>query len=240
MPSIRASAVAPCATAIGAALLLLAGCASSRLSSQPPPGERLAGDWKLDRAHSEELGKAIAQLRAQSAKARHHNPDTQQQPSQSYGRGRRGAGGQQGGQGASPAGGEGGESEFGPGPMPSVSPVDELMSNLPRGDYLRITIGNSGFTVTSGDSSNEYTPGLETEISAEQGDAQQISGWKGDAYVIDTTPQLGPEIIERFELTKDGELALTLQLSGKKIHFTLTRLYERSTHVAPLAPPTTN
>lgn len=243
MPSIRASAVAPGATAIGAALLLLAGCASSRLSSQAPPGERLAGDWKLDRARSDELGNAIAQLRAQSAKAHHRKPDTQQQDAENYGRRRGGERGQQGGssgQGASSGGGEGGGVEFGPGPMPSVSPVDELMASLPRGDYLRITVSDSAFTVISGDSSNEYTPGLESEISAEQGDAQQISGWKDAAYVIDTTPQWGPEIIERFELTKDGELALTLQLSGKNIHFTLTRLYERSTHVAPLAPPTTN
>jgi hypothetical protein len=245
MPSNRASAVALGATAIGAALLCLVGCASSRLSSQTPPDERLAGDWQLDRARSDDLGNAIAQLRAQIAKAHRGREDHGQQPSfGSYGRRHgRGGGAQQGGssgQDGSLAGGEGGGQELGPGSMPSVSPVDELMSNVPRGDYLRITVSHSAFTVISGDSSNEYTPGLESEISAEQGDAQQISGWKDAAYVIDTTPQWGPEIIQRFELTKDGKLAMTLRLSGKKIHFILTRIYDRSTHVAPLAPPTTN
>jgi hypothetical protein len=114
------------------------------------------------------------------------------------------------------------------------------MSNVPGGDYLKITVSDTTFTVTSGDSSNQYTPGLESEISAEQGDAQQISGWKGTAYVIDTTPQLGPEIIQSFDLTKDGRLAMTLRLSGGNTRFTFRRIYDRTTHVAPLTPPTTN
>ncbi|HJS89689.1 MAG TPA: hypothetical protein VJ738_06950 [Steroidobacteraceae bacterium] len=244
MPSIRASAATSCAPAIGAALALLAGCASSRLSSQPAPAEHLAGDWKLDVAHSDDLGKSVEELRAQVAKARHSRAE-EQQDVESYRRqrsGGSGADGQEGGrsdEGDSLSGG-GGEQELGPGPMPGVSPVGELMSNVPRGDYLRISVSSNAFTVISGDSSNQYTPGLESEISAEQGDAQQISGWKGTAYVIDTRPQLGPEIIQTFDLTKDGKLAMTMRLSGGGIHFTFARLYDRTTRVAPLAPPTTN
>lgn len=244
MPSIRASAATSCAPAIGAALALLAGCASSRLSSQPAPAEHLAGDWKLDVAHSDDLGKAVEELRAQVAKVRHSRRAEEQQDVQSYERrrtGGRGSDGQEGGsdEGGSLSGG-GGEQELGPGPMPGVSPVAELMSNVPRGDYLRISVSANAFTVVSGDSSNQYTPGLESEISAEQGDAQQISGWKGTAYVIDTKPQLGPEITQTFDLTKDGKLAMTMRLSGGGIHFTFARLYDRTTRVAPLAPPTTN
>jgi len=247
MPSSRASAIAVCATAVGAAIAALAGCASSRLSADLPPGEHLAGDWKLDAAGSDDLDKAIEQLRAQSAKAHRHKGGEQQQQQQqgigTYGGRRRGggeSGGQQGGeseQGESLPGGGGGQ---GFGPMPRVSPVDELMSNVPPGDYLRIAVSSGAFTVTSGDSSDQYTPGLLSEISAEQGDAQQISGWKGAAYVIDTTPQYGPEIIQSFDLTKDGRLALVLRLKGGGIDYTFTRLYDRTTRVSPLAPPTVN
>lgn len=201
MPSRRASTIACCATALGAALAALTGCASGGFSSGAPPGEHLAGDWKLDPARSDDLGQAVAELRAQSARA--HHPV------------------------------RGGE-------IPRASAVDELMTNLPRGDYLKIAVSTEAFTVTSGDASAQYTPGLESEISAQQGDAQQISGWKGAAYVIDTKPQFGPEIIQTFALTKDGRLSLTVRLSGGGTQFTFNRLYERTTRVAPLAPPTTN
>ncbi|MGA7540165.1 MAG: hypothetical protein WBW93_15525 [Steroidobacteraceae bacterium] len=245
MPSLRASAIALCVTAIGAAIAALGGCALSRLSSEAPPGERLAGDWKLDLAGSDDLGKAIEALRAQSAKAHRKHGSTQPQGSGTgYGGRRRTGGGESGGQeggqsdqGEGPAGG-GGTQAFGP--MPRVSPVDELMSNVPQGDYLRIAVSASAFTVTSGDSSNQYAPGLLSEISAEQGDAQQISGWKDAAYVIDTTPQWGAEIIQSFDLTKDGRLAMVVRLKGGGINYTFTRLYDRTTRMAPLAPPTVN
>ena len=226
MRSMRVSAVATCATALGVALL--SACASTRLASEPPPGERLAGDWKLDVARGDDLGRAVEQLRALVAKAHHGRGGAQPQ----------GVGGypEEGPVGGAPGSGQ----AFSTGPIPRVSPVEELMSDVPEGDYLRIVVTPSSFTVTSGESSNQYTPGLESEISAEHGDAQQISGWKGSAYVIDTTPQLGPEITQSFDLTKDGRLTVTLRLDGNGIRFTFTRVYDRTTHVAPLAPPTTN
>jgi hypothetical protein len=118
--------------------------------------------------------------------------------------------------------------------------VDELMSNVPRGDYLGIKVSSSSFTVISGDSTDEYTPGVESDISAVQGDAQQFTGWKGTDYVIDTKPELGAEIIQTFSLTKDATLSMTVRLSGNGIHFTYTRIYDRTTGVTPLAPPTIN
>ncbi len=255
MQRIRASVFPLYATCVGVALgAALTGCASSRLSSELPPGVHLAGDWKLDAAHSDDLGKAIQELGQQSRKARHEM--RQQQASGSTGetegpgsgRGHRHAGpGQQGGQqtgdageGDTGSGPQGGGPGMGMGPMPHLSPVDELMSNVPQGDYLRISVSADAFTVTSGDSSNQYTPGLEADISAEQGDAQQISGWKDDAYVIDTKPQFGAEIIQSYGLTKDGKLIMTLRLSGKGTKFTFNRVYERTTRVTPLAPPTLN
>lgn len=240
-----------CALCIGLAFGAAgAGCASSRLSSQLPPGVRLAGDWKLDPARSDDLGNAVQQLRLQEEKARRNRLERHGGTSgemEGPRGGRRGAGpdepgGQQTGEaaeGESPAGPEGGPG-VGVGPMPRFSPVDELMSNVPQGDYLRIGVSAGAFTVTSGDSSSQYAPGQEADISAQQGDAQQISGWKGTAYVIDTRPQWGPEIIQSYDLSKDGRLVMTLRLTGGDTKLTFTRVYDRTNRVAPLAPPTLN
>lgn len=228
------------------AAAVASGCASGGLSSEPPPGAGLAGDWKLDTARSDDLGKAVEQLRAQD-KAAHGRPSGEQPGFGSDGarrhKGGRAPGGQPGGeagQGESSSGPESGEQGVDTGATPNSSPVAELMSSVPRGDYLRITTSPSAFTVTSGDSSDQYTPGLESEISAEQGDATQISGWKGADYVIDTKPQWGPEIVQSYSLAKDGSLAVTMRLSGRGTKLTFTRVYERTKRVAPLAPPTNN
>lgn len=261
MPSFRASAIPLCTCALFASITLT-GCATSGLSAQMPPGERLAGDWKLDLARSDDLGKAVAELRAQGAKGRRGSGagsgSGSGQPGSGHPRHRRtgggagspgGAGGpgvpggqpdEQGPQVESPPGSDSGVAGAGAGFAPHASPVDELMSSLPRGDYLRITVSPGAFTVISGDSNDEYTPGLQSEISAVQGDAQQISGWKGADYVIDTRPQWGAEIIQSYTLTKDGRLAMTVRLTGGRTNFRFTRVYDRTTRVAPLAPPTNN
>jgi hypothetical protein len=211
---------------------------------------RLAGDWKLDPVHSDDLGKAIETLRAQSAQRRRKMQSGQAQdtsggpvgPPNARRRTRRGQQGQQGteqeeGQNQSAYGPEG--EEAGAGSL-RPSAVDQLMSNVPTGDYLRIGVSADSFTVTSGDSSDRYTPGVQSDISAEQGDAQQMSGWKKSAYVIDTKPQFGAEVIQSYDLSKDGKLIMTLRLTGGRTKFTFTRIYERTTSVVPLAPPTTN
>lgn len=250
MPSFRASAI-PVSAFIAAAAL--AGCSSMMdLAAQPPAGVQLAGDWKLDAARSDDLGKAVGELRAQIAKAHHARGSAQQQGGfGGYGgHRRRGGPGQQGGQGGggqqsgqagqdeSSTGADGGGQGVGVGAAPGNSPVDELMSNVPRGDYLKLKVSSETFTVISGDSTDEYTSGLESEISAEQGDAEQISGWKKTDYVIDTRPQFGAEIIQTFALTKDGKLLMTVQLKGRGIDLTFNRVYGRTMQVAPLAPPT--
>lgn len=235
MSSLRARAAPLCATAL---VGLLTGCATSGLSAQQPPGVRLAGDWKLDPAHSDDLGKAVDQLRVQNQKGRRglqsQGPQSGTRPMHEGGPA--GHAGQGTGTGDS-ALGLVDEAAAGP---PRSSPVDELMSSVPRGDYIRITVGPNAFMVTSGDSANQYTPGLVSDITAEQGDAQQISGWKGTDYVIDTKPQWGPEIIQTFSQSQDGRLTMTVHLTGGGTKLTFTRVYVRTTHVAPLAPPTNN
>lgn len=247
MSSSRLRAVFVYASALFAAAAL-DGCASQRLSAEAPPGVHLAGDWKLNSALSDDLGKAVDELDAQIAKARRAAGGGPQPGTGSYVRhGRRGGGGHSGGQQGGGAGqdvgaggAESGGLAGGAGPTPGGSPVDELMSTVPQGDYLEITVTADAFTVTSGDSSEEYTPGLESDISAEQGDAQQISGWKGAAYVVDTKPQWGPEIITSYGLTTEGRLTMTVRLTGRETKLIFTRVYDRTKSVAPLAPPTIN
>jgi hypothetical protein len=248
MPSFRATAFA----AALAAAACLTGCAwSGGFAADPPPGVRLAGDWKLDSARSDDLGKAIERLRAQTAgkrRSRGHGQsqetsDGMQGPPGGHRRMRRGQPGGQEQSGESGTGeGYGAEdAEVGAGPL-GLSPVEQLMSNVPPGDYLRIGVTADSFTVTSGGSSDRYMPGVQSDISAEQGDAQQMSGWKKATYVIDTRPQFGAEVIQSFSLTADGRLTLKLELSGgrTKTKFTFTRVYDRTTGVTPLAPPTIN
>lgn len=230
MPSFRASAVSICITAF-AASMLLGGCASSRLSSQAPAGMHLAGDWKRDAAHSDDLGSAIAQLRAQDRKLAQ---ERRRQAARAAEAGEGPEGSRR--EGAGPAAGSGAEINIGPGPHVSAS--EELIANVPQGSYLRITTGPDSFTVTSGDASTQYTPGLPTEISAQQGDAQQIAGWRGGDFVIDTQPQWGPQIIQTYGLAKDGRLRVTVRLTGGGTNFTFTSIYDRTTRVSPLTPPT--
>lgn len=249
MPSFRVSSIS--ATALAAAALLT-GCAwSGGFGAEPPPGVRLAGDWKLDRVHSDDLGKAIERLRAQSAQKRRHMRSGEAQEVSGGGDGppsgqRRVRRGQQGGQQGAQQGESQNEAGYGPegeemgvgSPHPSA--VDQLMSNVPTGEYLRIGVSADSFTVTSGESSDRYTPGLQSDISAEQGDAQQMSGWRKSGYVIDTKPQFGAEVIQSYDLSKSGQLIMTLRLSGRGTRFTFTRVYDRTTRLAPLAPPTNN
>jgi hypothetical protein len=241
MPSLRIRALALGFTALATAAVLT-GCAASRLSPQAPAGVALAGDWKLDPARSDHLGRAVAEL---SAQARKHARDLrrklaarmeQEQEQDQEGGGARGRRGEadEGQSSAATAG----AAAIGLGPR--VSAADELMASVPQGDYLRISAGAGAFTVTSGASAEQYTPGLESDVSAQQGDARQISGWKGTDYVIDTQPQWGPEIVQTYGLTKEGRLRLTVQLTGAGIRFLFTRVYDRTTRAPALAPPTNN
>jgi hypothetical protein len=214
-----------------AAAALLSGCTWRRLSSHAPTGVRLAGDWKLDPSHSDDLGRAIAQLRGQERKLARERRKAAAEAAET-------AESREGGRGEGRGAGQGTGEPINIGPGPHVSAADELIASVPQGSYLRISAGAQSLTVTSGDASNQYTPGLESAVSAQHGDAQQICGWKGADFVIDTQPQWGPEILQSFGLTKDGKLRMTVRLTGDGTNFTFTRIYDRTTHVSPLAPPT--
>lgn len=240
MPSPRVGALL-CA---GAVTLLAAGCASSRFSSQPPPSAAIAGDWKLDWAASDPLPAALARLAAQSRRAAHERRRFQRQQASSAetgdddGRMHRRRPGQEGG--SEEARAEPSDSQDVGSPEPSSAPTQEFLASLPAGEYLRLIVSPSAFTVIAGDSTSQYSPGVESVIESTSGEATQISGWKDGAYVIDTRPQLGPELIQTFELAKHGKLAMQIVIRGEGTDVRFTRLYDRTARVAPLAPPTNN
>jgi hypothetical protein len=47
-------------------------------------------------------------------------------------------------------------------------------------------------------------------------------------------------LIQTFELAKGGQLAMQIVIRGEGTDLKFTRLYDRTTRVAPLAPPTNN
>jgi hypothetical protein len=232
-----------CAAAI---TLLAAGCASSHFSSRPPARAAIAGDWKLDWASSDRLSVVLARLATESQRAAREQRRFQGQQASSGEVPEEGPeeGGRVHRRRQQPSGSAEPSQEFGSqdvgGPGPSSKAKQEFLASVPAGDYLKLVASATSFTVVAGDSTNQYSPGIESVIESSSGEATQISGWRGGAYVIDTKPQLGPELIQRFEIAKNGKLAMTIQMRGKGADVTFTRLYDRTTRLAPLAPPTNN
>lgn len=237
MPS-RPRLFALCAASL---TLVLSGCASGRLAVTAPPGVRLSGDWALDPAASEDTGQVIARLRAQLGKALH----AQRRRAAQDGLGvpvRREPGAPSGDSDEQSEGGGQDRRESGPRPLgPAVPPgsalVQEFLSNVPA-DELTIAVTPGSVTVIGANSSQQYTPGLQTAIEWGQISAEQMSGWQGRRYVIDTRPQWGPEVTQSYGLTPDGKLVVTLRMRGAGIDATLTRRYRRTSRAPAALVPT--
>lgn len=222
-----------------ALLAVLSGCASDRLAATAPAGLALSGDWALDPTAGDDLDQVIAQLHEQIDKARHVRWRT----------------GAPGGGFASPArrreqtpAGDADERSDGPSrqsaapaqPSPGLprgsTLIQEFLSNVP-GSYLRITVAPGSFSVASGNASQEYSPGIQTAVELGQVSAEQISGWKGRQYVIDTKPERGPSMTQSYQLAH-GKLLATVRLRGQGIDTTLTLRYERTTKAPAALLPT--
>ena len=247
MSMVRARELVLCVAVAGA----LAGCATSRLSSEAPPGVHLAGLWKLDRGASDDPQKAIAMLREAALKRMRH-PPSPEPVYQTAGRGGRGRGGGAGG-GTGPAG-EGGEQPMvedpgaggGPhGPGPGFDPLRNsssmyvLNSTLARGEFLSVKQTTDQVVLGYGDTERSFTPGAHSVVSSQHGVADQISGWKGKEYVIYVRPQYGPEVIEQYGLSPDGQhLVMKLHIGTSDLpKVDLTRVYDPTKEIAPRAVP---
>ncbi len=61
--------------------------------------------------------------------------------------------------------------------------------------------------------------------------AARVSGWEGDAYVVETLDRNGMKLTERFELADDGETlrrTITLRARNRKDSVTLVQEFDRA------------
>lgn len=231
-------------------MTLLTGCVVGRLSAAAPAGYTLAGIWKLDPAHSDNVRQVLA---------RHRPHRHQRKQSRRSGRGMgahsgaypgRGSGrnpGQDSGrrpgtqQGPDTPQGPGGDADMGPPRLAFGAGPDNPILQLAalQGDYLTIRQQPSGLSFDNGDTTRSFIPGMHSVISVPSGVADQRSGWKGRQYVIEITPQEGPRIVERYALSPDGRQLIAhirVASSGHMPTLHLVRTYDRTSHVINLVP----
>ena len=236
---------------VHAALLLstaaaLAGCAGGP-KAETPAGVNLAGSWKLNHALSDDPQQVIAKMRAQALKIIAHQSGGVDEVPRSAPGGHGGAGGAQSPD-ANPAltpdepSAGGGHGAHRPDLLRYSPMMHALAAALARGDYLTVRESSEELVLDYGTTVRRFTPGAHSVVSAEMGVADQISGWEGREYVINIKPQLGPNIVERYALSPDGQhLIEKLHIGPAELPAeTLTRVYERTTETAPRAPPTTD
>ncbi|HYL01654.1 MAG TPA: hypothetical protein VEU78_10690 [Steroidobacteraceae bacterium] len=218
---------------------VLAGCAGNP-KAEVPAGVTLAGNWRLNHSLSDDPQRVIAEMRAQALKIMSRmrgGPDEA---------GRGGPGGTQSTEANSPLTPDepapGGHGERRPDPL-QYSPMMHVLSEaLARGDFLTVRQSSEEMVFDYGTTARSFTPGARSVVSAQMGVADQVSGWEGREYVINIRAQLGPSIVDRFGLSRDGQrLVERLRIGPAELPaVALTRVYERTTETAPRAPPTSD
>jgi hypothetical protein len=241
----RASrALLPVALLVAAAL---SGCFGARLAAEEPPGVRLQGVWKLNRAASDDPQQIVQRLRAEATKKIRRamnaqgmggeGPEGPGGPGQGQGRGRRGQGG--GSYGAQPD--ELPPQAFGPGmdPLRNSPTMHALRDVMQRSDYLTIRQSPEQISFDYGTTTRTYTPGGRSVVSSENGVADQTSGWSGKEYVVYIRPQLGPAFSEEYALSPNGKQLIVKTHIGpfelQKVN--LTRVYDATDTVVPNSRP---
>ena len=223
----------------------LAGCAGGP-KAEAPAGVTLAGNWKLNHSLSDDPQQAIARMRAQALKIMARMSGGPEETARGGPGGRGGAVGTQSPE-ANPAltpeePAPGGRGAHRPDPL-QYSPMMHVLSQIiARGDFLTLRQSSGELVFDYGITARTFTPGARSVVSAQMGVADQVSGWEGREYVINIKAQLGPNIVDRYGLSKDGQrLTEKLRIGPAELPaVALTRVYERTTETAPRAPPTSD
>jgi hypothetical protein len=209
------------------AVLSACGGAGS-LGPDAPAGVNLAGTWRLDRTVSDDPEKIYEKIRRQ--RAARYGEQGPAPPSR-------------GGQGA----GSGGANPEGTIADPNnplsvdaqtaavigsshLDPFDMgVFGTIPRGDVITIRQQPDEMYIFDGTTDRSFTPGAKSVVSVPEGVADQHSGWKSHAYVIDVRAQAGPETIERYSLSNDGQhlLAEIDSHGGNMPSIKMKRVYTR-------------
>ena len=101
-------------------------------------------------------------------------------------------------------------------------------------------VDSTRFDVLSAVESRRVEAGSHTQVSMPEGQiADSRVGWDGEWFVIERRVRRGPRALEKFRLTKTGQLEYLMnwsgdsELSGIKVR----RLYDRRTRPAPESNP---
>jgi hypothetical protein len=205
---------------------LIACAGAGSLSADAPGGINLAGTWKLDRAVSDDPEKIYDKILRQRA-ARYAD------------------------QTAAPARNRDGTLADPNGPLSieaeaatiistsHLNPFDMgVFGTIPRGDVITIRQSADEMSISDGTTDRSFTPGAKSVVSVPEGVADQHSGWKAHAYVIDVRAQAGPETVERYHLADDGQhLLADIQSSGGNMPgMKIKRVYARVSAALNAAP----
>jgi hypothetical protein len=218
----------------------LAGCAGTRLSADAPPDLSLAGAWKLDRAASDDPQKVLERMRAEAFRRM-----ARRAVASTPGPGARGAGtrtAQRPDDAPFPA--DSAPADPAPVSAGSVarpdpltrSPMAQLLrASIARGDFLTVRQAPGEFVLDYGNSQRRFTPGAQSVVSAQDGVADQRSGWKGREYVVELRGQSGPDVTERYALSADGRrLVEKLHIGAEELSAVdLTRVYVPAGETTP-------
>jgi hypothetical protein len=199
------------------------------LSPDAPSHVDLSGTWKLDRALSDDPEKLYAKIQQQRA-ARY--AELVGEPAH--------------------ASGSPGDAPVSADPnnprspemqaaiaSSSLNPYDMgVFGTIPRGDVLTIRQSVSEMYISDGTNNRSFTPGAKSVVSVPEGVADQHSGWKSRAYVIDVKAQAGPETIERYHLSDDGAhvLAEIESHGGNMPTMKIKRVYDRLGNRSSVTP----
>lgn len=226
--------------AASAALLAsqLAGCATG-FKADAPAGVSLAGTWRLDHAKSDDPQVVINTMRTEALKQMQKLGLAQERALAQLDTAR-GAGG------AGPV--QSGEQVFSPDQSsPRADPLRRspmmhvLAEAIERGDFLTVRQSSDELVLDYGSSVRSFTPGGRSVVSAENGVADRTSGWKGHQYVIRDKAQMGPSVVETYELSPDAQHLLeTLHIGPYELPaIELKRVYDHA-EAAPRQPPNTD
>lgn len=205
------------------AVVLLAGCASTKVSETAPPGVDLSGTWQLNKEKSADTQGAIAYALSQQRN--------------SGGRGDARSGGMRGGKGGGSRGGGGrrggGEKTSGQSRVPGER-LETIVAELsPSTEQVTIEQTTSELTVIYGNQWDyRHRFGQEHDVSVMGYDGEQISGWQEHQYVVETKTESDSKVTERFTVSSDGSrLQIQLTIESKRLSdpIIVTRVFDKST-----------
>jgi hypothetical protein len=214
---------------------VLGACGGAgRLSADAPAAVDLAGTWKLDRSLSDDPEKLYEKFRLQRAQ---RNGEQIRPPA------RRGDPRSPGAEGAAypaedPNNPQSAESQMAANKS-HLNPYDMgVFGTIPRADIVTIRQRPNEVYISDGLVDRSFTPGAQSVVSVPEGVADQHTGWKSQAYVIDVKAQAGPETIERYHLSADGkQLVAEIQSNGGNMpSMKFKRVYDRASAVPSAAP----